>query len=80
MLEDSPLGVRDESLHLIDIDLADDLVVRLAIHVELHDVPGDGLRTRPDFYQQNTTSGLGYTYPVSRLVVFVFDEEDQVET
>ena len=40
---DERFAVRDEALHLVDIDLSYRSVLRRSVHVQIHDVTGDGL-------------------------------------
>lgn len=47
-LYDSRFAVCYVTLHLVNVDLADNLVVRSPIHVDVHDVVRDGLRLESD--------------------------------
>jgi hypothetical protein len=40
-----PLAIGDVALHLVDVDLADGFAPGRTVHVDVHDVLGDGLCT-----------------------------------
>jgi hypothetical protein len=80
-------AVRNVSLHLIDIDLADGLfvVVRL-VHMDIHNVFRDHLFRRISA-SINIISTLDHsslrgrtTHPISSLVMLIFYDEDHVES
>ena len=46
--KDSRLNVGDVPLHLVDIDLSDGFLSGRSVHVDVHDVLGDGLNPKKE--------------------------------
>jgi hypothetical protein len=68
-------AVRDEALHLFNVDLTDRTCVGSAVHMNVHDVLGESERQG----EKEKSRREIRTYSVPSFVVFILDDEDHVE-
>lgn len=71
-------AVGNVALHLVDVNLTNDLLVRRSVHMNRHNVFRDGLRRSKKTSKSEIREQTTHAIPL--LIVLVLDDEDHVES